>query len=63
MAPQIDYFTMVMMPIVEKLGVKFEVDIVRRGYYPKGNALFTMFAAKCMRYAGACMYAYRRVFG
>ena len=36
MAPQIDYFTMVMAPIVEKLGVKFDLDVVRRGYYPKG---------------------------
>jgi len=37
MAPPIDYFTMVMMPIVERLGVKFDIDIVRRGYYPKGG--------------------------
>jgi len=37
MAPQIDYFTMVMAPIVEKLGVKFDLDVVRRGYYPKGG--------------------------
>ena len=37
MAPQIDYFTMVMAPIVEKFGVKFEMNIVRRGYYPKGK--------------------------
>lgn len=42
MAPQIDYFTMVMMPIVEKLGVKFSLDIVRRGYYPKGNRLMNI---------------------
>jgi len=37
MAPQIDYFTMVMAPIVEKFGVKFTMDVVRQGYYPKGG--------------------------
>jgi len=37
MAPQIDYFTMVMAPIVEKFGVQFEMNVLRRGYYPKGG--------------------------
>ena len=40
MAPPIDYFTMVMGPVVEKLGVKFDIDIRRRGYYPKGPSSF-----------------------
>ncbi|CAH1772764.1 unnamed protein product [Owenia fusiformis] len=37
MAPQIDYFTMVFGPIAERFGVKFDCDIVKRGYYPKGG--------------------------
>jgi RNA 3'-terminal phosphate cyclase (ATP) len=36
-APQIDYFTMVFMPIVKKFGVNLECEISRRGYYPKGK--------------------------
>lgn len=37
MAPQIDYTLMVFKPILEKFGVKFDCNIVRRGYYPKGG--------------------------
>lgn len=37
MAPQIDYTTMVFKPMAEKFGMKFDVDIRRRGYYPKGG--------------------------
>lgn len=37
MAPQIDYVTLVMKPMLEKFGVYFNCDIIRRGYYPKGG--------------------------
>ncbi|KAL3869113.1 hypothetical protein ACJMK2_041838 [Sinanodonta woodiana] len=37
MAPQIDFYTMVFKPIAEKFGMKFDCDIRRRGYYPKGG--------------------------
>lgn len=37
MAPQIDYTLMVFRPIAEKFGIKFECDIRKRGYYPKGG--------------------------
>ncbi|XP_020608181.1 RNA 3'-terminal phosphate cyclase-like, partial [Orbicella faveolata] len=37
MAPPIEYMTDVFRPIVKRLGVEFDCDIVRRGYYPKGG--------------------------
>ncbi|XP_035224088.1 RNA 3'-terminal phosphate cyclase-like, partial [Stegodyphus dumicola] len=37
MAPQIDHTIMVFKPLVEKLGAKFNCNIVKRGYYPKGG--------------------------
>jgi len=38
LSPQIDYLTKVLQPILEKhTGCKFELDIVKRGYYPKGG--------------------------
>ncbi|BFZ16850.1 hypothetical protein BsWGS_19889 [Bradybaena similaris] len=37
MAPQIDYTTRVFKPMAEKFGMHFDVDIRRRGYYPKGG--------------------------
>ncbi|CAG9813137.1 unnamed protein product [Phaedon cochleariae] len=37
MAPQIDYTTEVFRPILEKFGATFDFDLVRRGYFPKGN--------------------------
>lgn len=37
MAPQIDHTLMVLKPIAEKFGVKFDCTIRRRGYYPKGG--------------------------
>ncbi|XP_059144885.1 RNA 3'-terminal phosphate cyclase-like [Physella acuta] len=37
MAPQIDYTTLIFKPIAERFGMHFDVDIKRRGYYPKGG--------------------------
>jgi RNA 3'-terminal phosphate cyclase (ATP)/RNA 3'-terminal phosphate cyclase (GTP) len=37
-SPTIDYFTYVFAGILEKLGGKIEVDVLKRGYYPKGGA-------------------------
>ena len=38
MAPQIDYLLRVFQPIVERTcGARFQVDIERRGYFPKGG--------------------------
>lgn len=34
---EIDYFTDVFMPIAGKMGVQATIDVVTRGYYPKGG--------------------------
>jgi RNA 3'-terminal phosphate cyclase (ATP) len=38
-APQVDYTTMVFKPIAERFGIKFDFEIVKRGFYPKGGGL------------------------
>ncbi|KAH9500656.1 hypothetical protein Btru_077219 [Bulinus truncatus] len=37
MAPQIDYLMLVFKPLAEKFEMHFNVDIRRRGYFPKGG--------------------------
>lgn len=36
-APQIDYFQMVFCPIAKQFGLKCDLEILRRGYFPKGG--------------------------
>lgn len=36
-APQIEYFQMVFMPIAKSMGINCTLEIIRRGYYPKGG--------------------------
>jgi len=36
-APPIDFYELVFCPIVKQLGIQFECEILRRGYYPKGG--------------------------
>ncbi|CAF0906648.1 unnamed protein product [Adineta steineri] len=36
-APEIDYYSMVFQPIAKKFNFNFDMNIVRRGYYPKGG--------------------------
>lgn len=36
-APPIDYFANVFVKILEKMNAEIKVNLVRRGYYPKGN--------------------------
>lgn len=36
-SPQMDYFKHVFLPILKKMGVNAEVELVRRGYYPRGG--------------------------
>lgn len=35
MSPQIDYFRFVFQPVVARMGVTFELRVVRRGTFPK----------------------------
>lgn len=37
MAPQIDHTLMVFQPIIERMGVTFNCNIRKRGYFPKGG--------------------------
>lgn len=37
-SPTIDYFRYVFLKIVEKMGIKIEINILKRGYYPAGGA-------------------------
>lgn len=37
-SPTIDYFRLVFLKIMEMMGVKLEVNIKKRGYYPEGGA-------------------------
>ena len=37
-APTLDYFRHVFLRFLHRMGVPVEVDVVRRGYYPKGGA-------------------------
>jgi len=36
-SPSWDYFKHVFLPIVKKIGVKVDVELIQRGYYPKGG--------------------------
>lgn len=37
-SPTIDYFRFVFLKVLEKMGIKIEINIIRRGYYPEGGA-------------------------
>lgn len=39
MAPPIEYFEYVLIPILRKMGVEFEVQLLRRGFYPRGGGV------------------------
>lgn len=36
-APPLDYFRFVLMPLLARMGARVEVDLIRRGYYPRGG--------------------------
>lgn len=38
-SPPIDYVRYVMIPILSKMGYQVEIEVVRRGHYPKGGGL------------------------
>jgi RNA 3'-phosphate cyclase len=41
-SPTIDYLKYVFLKILEKIGVKTEINIIKRGYYPEGGAKVEM---------------------
>ncbi|MDY6865199.1 MAG: RNA 3'-terminal phosphate cyclase [Halobacteriota archaeon] len=38
-SPSIDFFRYITVPALRSFGVKIEIDLIRRGYYPKGMGL------------------------
>ena len=36
-SPSWDYFTHVFLPLIQKMGVKIDATLIKRGYYPKGG--------------------------
>ncbi|MDY6932091.1 MAG: RNA 3'-terminal phosphate cyclase, partial [Halobacteriota archaeon] len=38
-SPSIDFFRYITVPALRSFGVKIEIDLIRRGYYPKGKGL------------------------
>ncbi len=38
-SPPIDYLRFVTVPIMEKFGLNVKIDLLRRGYYPKGGGI------------------------
>ena len=36
-SPPVDYMREVMLPLIERMGAKVSLDVVRRGYYPRGG--------------------------
>jgi RNA 3'-terminal phosphate cyclase (ATP) len=36
-APPLDYFRFVHLPLLARMGAKIEIDVIRRGYYPRGG--------------------------
>lgn len=41
MAPQLDYTTAVLGPLLSRFGINFRLDVAKRGYYPKGGGEVT----------------------
>jgi RNA 3'-phosphate cyclase len=47
-APSWDYFTHVFLPLISRIGIKTEAQLIKRGYYPKGGgeAVLTIYPVK-----------------
>lgn len=47
-APTWDYFTHVFLPLIQKMGVSTDAQLIKRGYYPKGGgeAVLTIYPVK-----------------
>jgi RNA 3'-terminal phosphate cyclase (ATP) len=38
-SPPIDYFTRVFLPLLRRIGVHVDIEVIRRGYYPRGGGI------------------------
>lgn len=41
-SPPIDYFQLVFLPMSRRFGMNLEIELKRRGFYPKGKLLLTL---------------------
>ncbi len=39
MAPPVEYFQHVLLPTLERMGCRFQVELLRRGFYPRGGGV------------------------
>lgn len=39
MAPPVEYLQEVLLPVIEKMGGRFKIELVKRGFYPKGGGI------------------------
>ena len=39
MAPPVEYFQYVLLPTLERMGCRFELELLRRGFYPRGGGV------------------------
>jgi len=46
-SPTIDYIKHVVAPVYATIGIKFSVDVLRRGYYPKGGGIVRSTIGPC----------------
>lgn len=53
-APTMDYYRFVFLKMLEKLGLKTNTEIVKRGFYPKGNAMVTADIVPCKPASWSC---------
>ena len=37
-APPVDYINLVLLPLLEKMGYRAKIDVLKHGFYPKGGA-------------------------
>ena len=50
-SPSWDYFANIFLPLIQKMGVKVDVQLLKRGYYPEGGgeAVLTIYPAKKLK--------------
>ena len=46
-APSIGYFANILLPLLERMGVDAQLEVVRRGYYPRGGGEVRVRLAPC----------------
>ena len=56
-APPVDYLKLVLLPLLSRMGVRAELEVDRRGYYPKGGGAVRLTVEPVARLAPLALYA------